>query len=53
MTHGLSLQLQMVTLNLSKVAIHIPNNNKGTNDNDETGIVNKEISIAVGNDINT
>ena len=38
--------------NLSKVAIHIPNNNKGTNDNDETGIVNKEISIAVGNDIN-
>lgn len=38
--------------NLSKVAIHIPNNNKGTNDNDEAGIVNKEISIAVGNDIN-
>ena len=38
--------------NLSKVAIHLPNNNKGTNDNDEAGIVNKEISIAVGNDIN-
>lgn len=38
--------------NLSKVVVHIPNNNKGTNDNDEAGIVNKEISIAVGNDIN-
>ena len=37
--------------NLSKVAIHLPNNNKGTNDNDEEGFVNKEISIAVGNDL--
>ena len=38
--------------NLSKVVVHIPNNNKGMSENEKEGIVNKEISIAVGNDIN-
>ena len=37
--------------NLSKVVVHVPNNNKGTSENDKEGIVNKEISIAVGNDL--
>ena len=34
---------------ISKVRVHLPNNNKGENDNGVSGIVNKEISIAIGN----
>lgn len=37
---------------LSKVVINVPNGNKGTNANDKEGFVNKDISIAIGNDIN-
>jgi len=37
---------------LSKVVINIPNGNKGTNANDKEGFVNKDICIAIGNDIN-
>lgn len=36
---------------VAKVKVNIPNGNKGTNDNDAAGYVNKEISIAVGNDL--
>jgi hypothetical protein len=37
--------------NLSKVKISLPNNNRGTNDNNVEGNVNKDIYIAVGNDL--
>ena len=37
--------------NLSKVVVSLPNGNKGVNDNDQEGFVNKDISIAVGNDL--
>lgn len=36
--------------NLSKVKIYLPNNNRGTNDNDNEGNINNDISIFVGND---
>lgn len=36
---------------VAKVKVNIPNGNKGVNDNDAEGYVNKEISIAVGNDL--
>lgn len=39
------------TWNLSKVVVNLPNNNRGTNDNDVDGNVTKDISIAVGNDL--
>ena len=38
--------------NVSKVNVYIPNDNKGENDNGVNGCVNKNISIAVGNDLN-
>jgi len=37
---------------VSKVNVHFPNANKGKNDNDLDGFVNKGITIAVGNDLN-
>lgn len=36
---------------LSKVVVNLPDNNKGINDNDNEGFVNKEVKIAVGNDL--
>lgn len=36
---------------LAKVSIFIPSNNKGVNDNDKEGIVNKDIRIAYGNSL--
>lgn len=36
--------------NLSKIKIHIPNNNQGENDNEEKGIVNKTIEIRISED---
>lgn len=35
--------------NLAKVSVFIPSNNKGVNDNDREGIVNKDIKICYGN----
>lgn len=35
---------------LSKVKIHLPNSNRGINDNDKEGNVNNNISIAIGDD---
>lgn len=39
--------------NLSKVKVFVPENNKGTNDNDVEGYVNNAITIYAGNDINS
>lgn len=39
--------------NLSKVKIHIPENNKGKNENDTEGHVNNTIEICVGNDLHS
>ncbi len=39
--------------NVSKVNVYVPNGNKGENDNGTNGYVNKNISIAVGNDLNS
>lgn len=36
--------------NLIKVRVHLPNHNKGLNDNDEEGFVNQTISIRVSDD---
>ena len=38
--------------NLSKVSVYIPENNKGMNDNDKEGFVNKDIKICYGSDMN-
>lgn len=39
------------TWNLSKIVVRVPNSNKGVSENDKEGFVNKEISIAVGDDL--
>ena len=39
--------------NLAKVKVYIPNQNQGENVNGNKGAVNKEISIRVGNDLNS
>lgn len=36
---------------LAKVSVFIPSNNKGVNDNDREGIINKDIRIAYGNSL--
>lgn len=38
--------------NLSKIKITIPENNRGVNDNETNGIINNEIKIAIGDDLN-
>ena len=35
--------------NLTKVKVYFPDNNKGVNDNDKEGIVNKDVAIAFSN----
>lgn len=37
--------------NLAKVNVYIPNANKGVNDNDKEGLVNKDIKVCYGNSL--
>ncbi len=41
-----------VRWNVSKIDVYLPNGNKGENDNGTQGFVNKNISVAIGNDLN-